>query len=65
MLQTANLTPNLEKLITEKIQVLSDLCGKDSGDETVKEEDCCYPNLKSYHKKVTTKWKKLENQKVN
>ena len=63
LLQAANLTPDLEKLVRtaatlvygdmrEKIQkVLSDSCGTDSGGVPVKEEDCYYTNRKGYYKK--------------
>ena len=63
LLQPANLTPNLEKLVRttailvyggmkEKIKkVLNDSWGKDSGSVPVKEEECYYTNRKSYYKK--------------
>ena len=77
LLQAANLTPDLEKLVRttatlvygdmkEKIQkVLSDSCGKDSDGVSVKEEDCYYTNRKGYYKKGGSSKKGiiLENQK--
>ena len=67
MLQAANLTPDLEKLVEtnaslvygnmkEKIQnVLIDSCFKDSGVVPVKKEEYYFTNWKVYHKKGASK----------
>ena len=67
LLQAANLTPDLEKLVEtnaslvygnmkEKIQnVLIDSCFKDSGVVPVKKEEYYFTNWKVYHKKGASK----------
>ena len=79
LLQAANLTPDLEKLVRtiatlvygdmkEKIQkVLSDLCDKDSGGVPIKEEDFTTQIEKVIRRKVAVTGKGiiLENQKLN